>query len=61
MEDDLPSSKEVHASYVKQQMIVEYGNNAISMDEIIAAVKKAIKPYPLRILVWKQIGDLRAA
>lgn len=40
IEDDLPGIKEVNASYVKQQMIVEYDENSVSVDEIIAAVKK---------------------
>ncbi len=40
IEDDLPGIKEVNASYVKQQMIVEYDENAVSVDEIITAVKK---------------------
>jgi len=40
IEDDLPGIKEVNASYVKQQMIVEYDENLVSVDEIVAAVKK---------------------
>lgn len=40
IEDDLPGIKEVNASYTKQQMIVEYDENAVSVDEIITAVKK---------------------
>jgi copper chaperone CopZ len=40
LEDDLPGIKEVNASYVKQQMTVEYDENAVSVDEIITAVKK---------------------
>ena len=40
IEDDLSGIKEVNASYVKQQMIVEYDENAVSVDEIITAVKK---------------------
>jgi len=40
IEDDLPGIKEVNASYTKQQMIVEYDEHAVSVDEIIIAVKK---------------------
>ena len=40
IEDDLPGIKEVNASYTKQQMIVEYDENAVTVDEIIIAVKK---------------------
>jgi copper chaperone CopZ len=40
IEDDLPGIKEVNASYVKQQMTVEYDENTVSVDEIITAVKK---------------------
>jgi copper chaperone CopZ len=40
IEDDLSGIKEVNASYVKQQMIVEYDENAVSVDEIITAVKQ---------------------
>jgi copper chaperone CopZ len=40
IEDDLPGIKEVNASYVKQQIIVEYDENAVSVDEIITAIKK---------------------
>jgi len=40
IEDDLPGIKEVNASYTKQQMIVEYDENAVSVEEIITAVKK---------------------
>jgi copper chaperone CopZ len=40
IEDDLPGIREVNASYVKQQMTVEYDENTVSADEIIAAVKK---------------------
>ena len=40
IEDDLPGVKEVNASYVRQQMIVEYDENLVNVDEIIAAVRK---------------------
>lgn len=40
IEDDLPGIKEVNASYTKQQMTVEYDENAVTVDEILAAVKK---------------------
>jgi len=40
IEDDLAGIKEVNASYVKQQMIIEYDENAVSVEEIITAVKK---------------------
>ena len=40
IEDDLAGIKEVNASYVKQQMIVEYDENTVSVEEIITAVKK---------------------
>jgi copper chaperone CopZ len=40
IEDDLPGIREVSASYVKQQMVIEYDENLISDTQIVAAVKK---------------------
>ena len=40
IEDDLPGIKEVNASYTKQQMIVEYDENSVTVDDIITAVRK---------------------
>ena len=40
MEADLPGIKEVNASYVRQQVIVEYDENLVSVDEIITTIKK---------------------
>lgn len=40
IEDDIPAVKEINASYHKQQMTVEYDETKLTVDEIIAAVKK---------------------
>jgi copper chaperone CopZ len=40
IEDDFPAIREINASYHKQQMVVEYDERQLSIDEIIAAAKK---------------------
>jgi len=40
IEDDFPAIKAINASYHKQQMVVEYDETKLTIDEIIAAVKK---------------------
>lgn len=40
IEDDFPAIKQIDASYHKQQMVVEYDETKLTLDEIIAAVKK---------------------
>ena len=40
LEDDLPGVKRITASYQKGQMDVEYEENKLSSEAIIAAVKK---------------------
>ena len=40
IEDDLPGIKQVSASYHKQQMVVEFDDNVLTDEQIIAAVKK---------------------
>ena len=40
LEDTLEGVKEINASYHKLQMTIEYDESKISVDEIIAAVKK---------------------
>jgi copper chaperone CopZ len=40
IEDDFPAIREINPSYHKQQMVVEYDERQLSIDEIIAAAKK---------------------
>jgi copper ion binding protein len=40
LEDDLPGVQRVRASYKKQQVEVEYDENKVSADQIIAAIQK---------------------
>lgn len=40
LEDDLPGVSKVEASYRKGEMLVEYDENRLGVEEIIAAVKK---------------------
>ncbi len=40
LEDDLEGVREVNASYHKLQMIVEYEESKLTVDQIIAAVRK---------------------
>lgn len=40
IEDDLAGIREINASYHKQQMIVEFDESQVSLDQILAAVKK---------------------
>jgi len=40
IEDDFPAIKQIDASYHKQQMTVEYDETKLTVEEIIAAVKK---------------------
>jgi copper chaperone CopZ len=40
LEDDLPGVRKVEASYRKGEMLVEYDESKLRLDEIIAAVQK---------------------
>jgi len=40
LEDTLKGVKEINASYHKQQMVVEFDETKLTLDEIIAAAKK---------------------
>jgi len=40
IEDDFPAIREINASYHKQQMIVEFDETKLSIEDIVAAVKK---------------------
>ena len=40
LEDELAGIKEINASYHKQQMIVEYDEAQVTIEQIIAAAKK---------------------
>ncbi|MEI7988285.1 MAG: heavy-metal-associated domain-containing protein [Chloroflexota bacterium] len=40
IEDELPGVKRVDASYHKQQMTVEYDENQVQLELIIAEIKK---------------------
>ncbi len=40
LEDDLDGVREVNASYHKLQMVVDYDESKLTIEEIVAAVKK---------------------
>jgi copper chaperone CopZ len=40
IEDDLPGIRRISASYQKQQMVIEYDEEAINEGQIIKAVEK---------------------
>ena len=40
LEDDLNGVREINASYHKLQMVVEYDETKLTVDQIVAAVKK---------------------
>jgi copper chaperone len=40
LEDDLSGVQRVRASYKKQQVEVEYDNNQVSADQIVAAIQQ---------------------
>ena len=40
IEDELDGIREINASYHKQQMTVEFDDTRVSLDQILAAVKK---------------------
>jgi copper chaperone CopZ len=40
LEDDLPGVLEVKASYQKQDMVVKYDENKVTVEQIIAAAKE---------------------
>lgn len=40
LEDDLDGVREVNASYHKLQMVVDYDESKLTVEQIIAAVKK---------------------
>jgi len=40
IEDDFPAIREINASYHKQQMTVEFDETKLTVEEIVAAVKK---------------------
>ncbi len=48
IEDDLPGVKEINASYHKQQMIVEFDETQVGVEQILAAVKQ--KGYKAKAL-----------
>ncbi|HSO11035.1 MAG TPA: cation transporter [Anaerolineales bacterium] len=48
IEDDFPAIREINASYHKQQMIVEYDETRLTVDEIIVAAKnKGYQAIPI--------------
>jgi copper chaperone len=40
LEEDLPGVQRVRASYKKQQVEVEYDDNQVSADQIVAAIQQ---------------------
>ena len=40
LEDSLEGVKEINASYHKLEMVVEYDDSKLTVDQIVAAVKK---------------------
>jgi copper ion binding protein len=40
LEDDLPGVQRVRASYKKQQVEVEYDENKVSADQVVAAIQQ---------------------
>ena len=40
LEDDLPGMQRVRASYKKQQVEVEFDENRVSADQIVAAIQQ---------------------
>ena len=40
IEDDFPAIKQIDASYHKQQMVVEFDESKLTIDEIVAAARK---------------------
>ena len=40
LEDDLPGVQRVRASYKKQQVEVEYDENRVNADQIVAAIQQ---------------------
>jgi copper ion binding protein len=40
LEDDLPGVRRVRASYKKQQVDVEFDENTVSADQIVAAIRQ---------------------
>ncbi|MCU0487887.1 MAG: cation transporter [Anaerolineales bacterium] len=39
LEDDLPGVQRVQASYRKQQMVIDYDETRLSLEQIVAAIK----------------------
>lgn len=48
IEDELIGIQEIHASYHKQRMVVEYDESRVEADQIIAAAKR--KGYTVFLL-----------
>ena len=40
LEDELPGVQRVQASYRKQQMVIEYDETRVSLEQIVAAVNQ---------------------
>jgi copper chaperone CopZ len=40
LEDNLPGVKRVDASYLRQEMVVEYDDRQVTLEQIIAGVKQ---------------------
>jgi len=40
IEDDLPGVKQISASYLKGTLVVEYDEKVLSVEQILAAIKK---------------------
>jgi copper chaperone CopZ len=40
LEDSLPGVKRVDASYLRQEMVVEYDDRQVTLEQIIAGVKQ---------------------
>ena len=40
LEDELPGVQNVQASYRKQQMVIEYDETRVSLEQIVAAVNQ---------------------
>lgn len=38
LEDELPGAQNVQASYRKQQMVIEYDETRLSLEQIVAAI-----------------------
>ncbi len=48
IEDDLPGIQQIAASYAKGNMVVEFDERLVSLDQIMAAIKK--KGYQAKLM-----------